>query len=345
MNRMNSIERPEPGVPEDGESYFTPKRKLALALTALVYLAGAIAIYVFIDKQALRTALSLPLWVFAALLGLSLVNYVLRCWRWVVLARYLRFRVPIAASVLYYLAGFSLTATPGKAGEAVRLWFLKSGHDVPYARSVAIMLADRIIDMWALLVLAIISIAGFAEYKQHSVALAVVIGAVSIPILFPRLFDPLLERVLRIAPVGEQWHIRIHRLIGTMADLSSWRTYGLTMVPTVCGWLAECTALFLLLQHFGSDVSFLNVVFVFAFSTIVGAISMLPGGLGGAEATMVILLKALGVELDYALAATVIIRFTTLWFAVAIGVLLMPSAMNTARRAASQLAARRMENA
>ncbi len=88
-----------------------------------------------------------------------------------------------------------------------------------------------------------------------------------------------------------------------------------------------------MLQHFGTQVTFLNAVFIFCFSLIVGAISMLPGGLGSTEAAIVILLPTLGVDLDVALAVTAIIRVTTFWFAVTIGVLLMPAAMRAAARA------------
>jgi uncharacterized protein (TIRG00374 family) len=57
------------------------------------------------------------------------------------------------------------------------------------------------------------------------------------------------------------------------------------------------------------------------FAMLVGAISFLPGGLGGVEATMVGLLILIGSTQPLALAATVIIRLTTLWFAVALGLL------------------------
>lgn len=78
-----------------------------------------------------------------------------------------------------------------------------------------------------------------------------------------------------------------------------------------------------------------NAVFVFSFGMIVGAISMLPGGLGSTEATMVLLLTALGVDLDMALLATAIVRATTFWFAVVIGLIVAPSAVAASRRAAN----------
>lgn len=313
-------------------SPFTPGRKMLLAGTALVYLGGAAAIYAFIDDDALRVALSLPVSLVAVLLGLSVVNYAVRAWRWVVLGRFLDVRVPVGSNLAYYLAGYSLTSTPGKAGEAIRLWFLKRGHGIAYLRSFPMMLADRIIDLWAVLMLSLVSMAGFAQYRWQGLALALLIAAVSVPVLFPRRFRPLLDTAYRVAPRHGRLIVRARRLLRAVGDLRSWRTYGLTLLPTVGGWLAEGAAFYLLLQHLGAEVGFLNAVFVFSFSIIVGALSMLPGGLGSTEATIVILLSALGVDLGVALAATAIIRITTFWFAVAIGITLMPVAMRISAR-------------
>jgi uncharacterized protein (TIRG00374 family) len=47
----------------------------------------------------------------------------------------------------------------------------------------------------------------------------------------------------------------------------------------------------------------------------------MPGGLGGSEATMVLLLKACGVPLPMAVSATLVIRVATLWFAVLLGII------------------------
>ena len=52
---------------------------------------------------------------------------------------------------------------------------------------------------------------------------------------------------------------------------------------------------------------------------LAGALSFMPGGLGGAEAVMIALLTLNGVPMPVAVAATVFIRLATLWFAVVIG--------------------------
>jgi uncharacterized protein (TIRG00374 family) len=58
---------------------------------------------------------------------------------------------------------------------------------------------------------------------------------------------------------------------------------------------------------------------IYATSMLAGALSFMPGGLGGAEAVMVALLVWQGMDTGTAVAATLIIRLTTLWFAVVIG--------------------------
>jgi uncharacterized protein (TIRG00374 family) len=70
-------------------------------------------------------------------------------------------------------------------------------------------------------------------------------------------------------------------------------------------------------------VGFFEAVFIFAFSSIIGALTMLPGGLGTAEGSIVGLTVMLGVDISQATAATLIIRFSTLWFGVIIGLVIL----------------------
>jgi uncharacterized protein (TIRG00374 family) len=70
-----------------------------------------------------------------------------------------------------------------------------------------------------------------------------------------------------------------------------------------------------------SELSLSVALFIYAFSMLVGALSFLPGGLGGAEATMVALLMLNHIAQPQAVAATILIRLATLWFAVVLGVI------------------------
>ena len=60
---------------------------------------------------------------------------------------------------------------------------------------------------------------------------------------------------------------------------------------------------------------------IYAATTIAGALSFLPGGLGVTEGAMTLLLVRSAAQIDQATAldATLLTRLATLWFAVALG--------------------------
>ena len=97
------------------------------------------------------------------------------------------------------------------------------------------------------------------------------------------------------------------------------------VLPTalsVVAWGCECTALWIILRGLGTPVGIGLASFVYATSTVAGAVMMLPGGVGGTEGLMIVLLRdlALGANgIEAAKAATLLVRLATLWFAVVVG--------------------------
>jgi len=92
-------------------------------------------------------------------------------------------------------------------------------------------------------------------------------------------------------------------------------------------WLGEGIGFYFVLRGLGLPPSaeMLSVaVFVLAFSTVVGAVSSLPGGLGAAEASIAgMLLFTLALPQDVAATATLLIRFFTLWFGLVLGLIVL----------------------
>ena len=130
---------------------------------------------------------------------------------------------------------------------------------------------------------------------------------------------------------GRRFFARLRAGLRRTAGLFAPSLLGPALVLSIVGWFAEGFAFHWLLDALGAPLTQLQALFVFTFAIIVGAVSMLPGGLGSAEATMVGLLLAMSVELETAVAATVIIRATTLWFGVVLGFITLPAALRLAR--------------
>ena len=92
------------------------------------------------------------------------------------------------------------------------------------------------------------------------------------------------------------------------------------LLLSLLGWGAEATAFHLTATLLGLDVPWVASFGIYGLAISIGAISFLPGGLGGTEATMLVLLGVTGASAADAGAATILLRLATLWFAVVLGV-------------------------
>jgi uncharacterized protein (TIRG00374 family) len=87
-------------------------------------------------------------------------------------------------------------------------------------------------------------------------------------------------------------------------------------------WIGEGTAMYVLFNALGAEAIALHeAILIHAAATLFGAVTFLPGGLGGHEAASVGLSILYGATQAQGVVATVLIRLLTLWFAVYIGVI------------------------
>src|SRR4029079_9943965 len=94
----------------------------------------------------------------------------------------------------------------------------------------------------------------------------------------------------------------------------------------VPAWGCECVGFALVCNAFpGAHVELGLAMVIYAGTTIAGALSFLPGGLGVTEGAMTVALVEGAAKLDgsTALTATLLTRLATLWFAVIIGVVFL----------------------
>ena len=303
-------------------------QRITLAFLCAFIAALAVTAAVWGDPQAvLASLLNVSPAVLLSLALLSLVNYGLRAWRWHAFARHLGIPMTFGRTLLYYLAGFALLVTPGKIGELVRLWLLRRGHGTRYVHTLPLMAADRLSDGVAFAILVLASVSAFRQYRALAFGLAAILLASLLMLLKPWLLMKLIGCAYRLLACAPRLFAGARGVLRQMARIASPALLLGTLVLSLAGWLAEVWAFHLLLAAMGAGVGFARAVFIFSFAAVVGAMMFVPGGLGGTEATMIVLLVASGVDSAIAIAATLVIRTTTLWFAVLIGLVALPAAV------------------
>lgn len=256
------------------------------------------------------------------LLGLSLTNYLLRFVRWGRYLALLEAHVPWRINLGAYFSGFALTTSPGKVGELLRSVLLKK-YGVPHAASIAAFFAERLSDLLSILVLAAI---GLWEYTpaRPIVGLALMLVAVALVLAQWTALIAAIDR--RAAARPQKWArllVKLCEIVLHFRRCFSLPAMAMGLGLGVVSWLAEGIGFWWLLGALGHPLPLATAVFVYAFGMLVGGLSFLPGGLGSSEAVMIALLMLHGFPQPVAVTATLICRLATLWFAVALGALVL----------------------
>jgi uncharacterized protein (TIRG00374 family) len=260
----------------------------------------------------------------ATALGLSLLNFGMRFLRWQYFLKVLGYSIPLAPSFRIYMAGFSLTTTPGKTGEALRGVFLKD-YGVPFRKSFGAFLSERTSDLLSVTILAS---AGLWIHPEARPILLLVAGLITFLFFTIRNERWLrwLERLAKKIFPGRFAHT-IEFFLETVHSFRSCFTakvLATTLILGLTAWAAEAVALKYILHLLGYEISMLTALFIYGFSLVIGGITLLPGGLGGAEVTMLQLLILQNIPAAIAVAVTLVIRLTSLWFSVFLGIIALP---------------------
>jgi uncharacterized protein (TIRG00374 family) len=252
-------------------------------------------------------------------------NYGLRFVKWQYYLRAIDVRdLRLLDSFLIYFSGLGMVITPGKVGEWLKSYLLREMHGTPVLRSAPIVIAERLTDSLALLVIGGVGVIFFGP--EYWWVIAVIAGGSAVGITVARhrrTAEWLLGRAERAPVVGRFAH-RLHEMYESTYLLMEPRGVLMMTGLSVCSWFFEVLAFYLTLIGLGVDGSLetlLKAAFVLPIATLVAAIAVFaPGGLGVAEG----LLSSLSIELfdlskGDAAVGTVIIRIATLWFGVVVG--------------------------
>lgn len=294
----------------------------SLVLAAVLYLG----IGFWTGAAEIGAALNrVPLGMIFALLGLIFATYVLRFFRWQGYLKHMGYRVPAWENFQIFLASFALTASPGKAGESVKSLLLKRYFNIPLAPTLAGLFCERFTDALSVGLLVGWGIAAIAEQQRWMVGGLVglqlaLIGVLQFPQTLERYCLGPFSQISRFRPLTNKLR---SLLLSTSQLLRPKLLVGGTLIALIA-WGLEGIGLYFIFQALGATaITPYEAVLIHTASGLIGALSLLPGGIGGMEAAAIGLSLFYGAGRTQAVTAIFLIRLMTLWFAVAIGVAMM----------------------
>ena len=309
----------------------------SLLLALLVY----IGLIVYGDWRQLSALLAdFPWGWLAPTLALTLVNFGVRLLKWHWYLRLIRTPISFGQSARIYGISFLMMMTPGKVGEFVRAFMVRNVSGAPVSVVAPVVLAERMTDGLAMILLAGIGLLAVdnARIRLAAVTALLAIAAIIVAIQI-RPFALWCLGLGHRLPLVNRFADKLTAFYESSYFLLQPRYLAASVLIGVVSWASQGLAFYLVLLGFGAVAgvgAMLTSISAFNMSTVVGAVVATPGGLGGVESSLAALsIQLLGLSRPAAAAAALLIRFATLWFGVAIGLVslaLWPHLLTTQKK-------------
>lgn len=285
-------------------------------------IAGALylAFTIYADfKQVIHAFGKFNIWLLPLLLFLSFLNYFTRFLKWDYYLSIVKVKLKKIDSLSTFMSGLIMSVTPAKLGEVLKSVLVKEITGEPISKTAPIIFAERITDFLSLLVISLTGAIVF-DYGGNITILNAIFFVILIVVISNKKIALPIINVSEKIPFIKKYIEHIHSAYESSYQLLKLKPLILMTLLSLVSWGFECLGYYLILVNFNANFGFLWASFSYSFSTIVGAISMLPGGLGLTEGSLTFLLVQKGISADIAVATTFIVRVVTLWFAVLVGI-------------------------
>jgi uncharacterized protein (TIRG00374 family) len=294
------------------------KRKLLLsiAFAGLIYLGFTVY---FDFEEVLSAFAKFNFLLLIPLLILSLLNYITRFYKWEYYLSIVNVKVKKADSFSIFMSGLIMSVTPVKVGELLKSYLVKEVTGAPVSKTAPIIFAERMTDFISLLLIALIGAYTFDYGRQIAIIISIFFLVIILIISNKKLALALLGIFEKVKFLNK--HLSsIHTAYESSYLLLKPKPLFLMTVLSIISWGFECLGYYLILINFEIEIGIFWTFFSYSFATIIGAISMLPGGLGITEGSLTYMLIRENVSNNIAFATTFIVRVVTLWFAVLVGI-------------------------
>lgn len=146
-------------------------------------LAVVLALSIYADFDRLLQAFQMfQWWLLPLVLGLTLVNQVVRFVKWEYLLREVEVHLPLATSASIFGSGLIMIMTPGKIGEVWKSWLVRDVDGTPISATMPVVVAERITDLLGVVAISLLGVLafGYSPLVLVAVTTPLVLGIVAL---------------------------------------------------------------------------------------------------------------------------------------------------------------------
>jgi len=256
--------------------------RLILILIAVV---GIYAVFLFIsDYNTISEKISnfkvnyLPLILF--LVSASLVPLIIK---WHFLLKNCEIDIPLTKSIAVFFSGIAFEITPGQIGALIKSQILKTSYNIPRTKTVPIVIVEKVYDLIGAILASVIGII-ILGMEIYLIAIAISVLAF---IFFFMYYKPASELFFNRITKLKFFSKHIENISGfyeIVQKSTNVRAATICILLALAYWFMVSAAAYYTLISFDVNIlDYLKVLAIYSTSTLLGAISFIPAGIGITE--------------------------------------------------------------
>ena len=287
----------------------------------LILVVGVYAIFLFIsDFNIISEKISdfkinyLPL--ILLLVSASLVPLIIK---WHFLLKNCEIDIPLTKSIAVFFSGVAFEITPGQIGALIKSQILKTSYNIPRTKTVPIVIVEKVYDLIGAILASVIGII-ILGMEIYLIAIAISVLAFIFFFMYHKPASELFfNRITKLKFFSK--HIEnISGFYEIVQKSTNVRAATICILLALAYWFMVSAAAYYTLISFDVNIlDYLKVLAIYSTSTLLGAISFIPAGIGITEGSIAGLFTLNGIDVSTALILAVMIRIFTLWYSVSVG--------------------------
>ena len=292
--------------------------RLILVLVAVV---GIYAIFLFLsDFSIISEKISnFKINYLPVIILFASVSWIPLIIKWHLLLKNCEIDIPLKKSILVFLSGPAFEITPGQIGILIKSQLLKTSSNISRTKTVPIVIVEKIYDLIGAILASVIGII-ILGMEFYLIIIAISVLVFIFFFMYHRRSSELFFNRMTKLKLFSKYIENISEFYDIIKKSTSVKASVICILLALTYWFMISAAAYYTLIAFDINIlDYLKILAIYTTSTLLGAISFIPGGIGITEGSIAGLLTLNGLDISTALILSVMIRVLTLWYTVCIG--------------------------
>ena len=239
--------------------------------------------------------------------------------KWHFLLKNCEIHVPLKKSILVFLSGPAFEITPGQIGALVKSQILKTSSNIPRTKTVPIIVVEKVYDLIGAVLASIIGII-ILGMEPYLIIIAILVLVTIFFFVYYRPASEIFFKQITKRKFFSKYVENISDFYEIVHKSTNVKVATICILLALTYWFMVSAAAYYTLIAFDINIlDYLKVLAIYATSTLLGAISFIPAGIGITEGSITGLFTLNGIDVSTALILSVMIRVLTLWYTVGVG--------------------------